>query len=480
MTFTSLPVLLYSRTLVPDLASAGLVALGLASLVRSRGFQHGGWGLLFGLALAAALLVRQTSAFFLGPALWWVLATSLVRSWGRARGVSAAALLAVVAGGLGAVFLRWVALPWVLLGACAVGLVLSVAASILGRGRIPQAWTPLRNSLLALSVSGGLFLPWYASNFWINAEYFTTRVVQKPTAPAAPVAVGWRLLQGVAFLKDILVGTPWFPFLLLGLVLVGAGWRRYRGVGVVLAALLPGALLVAWGTEAQARYFLPVSGLLFLLVAMGMLRWRVPGVLLSVLVVSAGGFQWLGWHGGAGWGRIPLTQFDRYQHFSMNKAWRAWSPWPLWGGPWVVSILPFSDAWELRGVLQALGPLVSSGSGPAEVLVLQPVPGSGSPPYVPLDAANLATLYYAEGGERVIRFHDLRGLETLDAATAGRRRLLVLTVPVGDMDPLEHELACQQSGWSLEEVGRWEQPLGQATALVLWRGRGAGGIACDG
>ena len=230
--------------------------------------------LLFGLALAAALLTKFSAVFFAGlpaAAAVGVAAAGLARRHGLLVGLSVpAATAAVVAGGAG----------WIGGGAAAAITGVCVVLPALAVFRAPAA--DLRPRLAAFALVGaGLLVavPWYAGSLSTLRTFLGRNLGQQYDGEVLPLASVWWVYPAVLFRG--VVDEPITVLALLGVLLMRR--RGLSGPGWLAAAMVvSGIVLLTLQPYRTPRYVVPAAGLLVVLAV------STIGALGRARVVTAG------------------------------------------------------------------------------------------------------------------------------------------------------------------------------------------------
>lgn len=402
-------VVVNARAFLLDLPGAAWVTLAVLALVRSDGFRRTGWGLLFGLATGLGLLTRQTGPLFLAPALL------------------------------------------VPLGQVLVDLV-RPGATRLDRVR------PLLGLAAAAVLAGAVAWPWYRSTLGENASFFATRILQDH-APAARIPAAVLALQLAAFVQDRLL-VPWMvPVAVLGALALPrspfpANPSPRATAATLLLALVGGFLAISLLTEAQARYYLPLSGLFAVLVARGLAAWRRVGPVLGATAVSLGVASTVGWHRPDLVPRQSLDDWERRTHnpaFLDPRRFPAVTPVPstrLLG-----SFAPSACLGKEEDLVAALLPLLREPPHGA-ILLARADGGKGAPTGGPTSASSLFHLACFEHGACRPAWQDHLG--PLDDRILGQGSLdaLVLVGRTEEVDLLETRAACATGPGRITRIDR--------------------------
>lgn len=278
----------YSRAYFLDFPAAALVAFALAALVASKGYRRPAPTLLFGLALALAMLTKWSVLFFLLlPAVALALRTMVAGSTSAILAAATVVVLGEVAGLLASLMANlWVprdphgfpADLWVFTSVPWMALLVVASRNRFVDAR-PGEWNPGAGLALAVGLGTLGCLPWYL--------YALPEIHEKILYEASdPTPFDFRLsltLNSLFVANALWAGPVW----LAAGTLAGMITRETRRLTFLLAAGLATSLLwVSSVSPHDPRYVLPL--LPFQAALSFAWMGRVKGLAPAVAVVLAG------------------------------------------------------------------------------------------------------------------------------------------------------------------------------------------------
>lgn len=280
----------YSRAFLLDFPAAAMVAFALATLVASRGFRRPVPTLLFGLALALAMLAKWSVLFFLlVPTVLLGLPTLFQGRTSALLSLATLVVLGEVAALLGSlVASNWepegptsfpvglwvgIAMPWLAL--------LVLAARNRHREDRPGEWRPGAGMALAVGIGTLGCLPWYLYTLPKVRE----KILYEASLPA-PDFWSLSLPQNAWF-----VANSWWAGPVILAVGVTAGLLHpamRRLTGILAAGAVASLLFVSYVSPPDPRYLLPLLPLLAPLgfAWCGRVRGLAPGMSILLLALS--------------------------------------------------------------------------------------------------------------------------------------------------------------------------------------------------